>query len=228
MLTEHTRPTTVTDTDLPSMPLFACRFHPQFFPSISFGFERGPILPPMPLSPRLQRRPPRGWQRQRFLRSALSSVPRPPTKFSSKSLIMKSTTTPPPRAVADRDLLACNHVQIFLGDLLEHRGRRLLGAFVDLPAKEGTLWMSTSVSASSTPAASASCKGTFLPCKSGLPAVPLGALLGHHGQIQHDKMLVFDGAVVVVDLAGDLGHKIVELHQSSGKVSTSPHPRFLG
>ena len=56
----------------------------------------------------------------------------------------------------------------------------------------------------------------YCSCRPSLPGV-----LGHHGQIQHDKMLVCDGAVVVVDLAGDFSHEIVELHQSSGTVSIS-------
>ena len=41
MVTEHTLLTKVTDTDPPSMPLFACRFHPLIFPSVPFGFPRG-------------------------------------------------------------------------------------------------------------------------------------------------------------------------------------------
>ena len=53
MVTEHTRLTIVTDTGPPPMPLFACRFHPHSFPSVPFGFTRGPFLPPMQLSPRL-------------------------------------------------------------------------------------------------------------------------------------------------------------------------------
>ena len=65
MVTEHTRLTFVTDTDLPPMPLFACRFHPHSFSSVPFGFPRGPFPPPMQLSPRLQRTPPRGRQRRR-------------------------------------------------------------------------------------------------------------------------------------------------------------------
>ena len=40
----HTRLTIVTDTGRPPMPLFACRFHPQCFPSVPFGFPRGPSL----------------------------------------------------------------------------------------------------------------------------------------------------------------------------------------
>ena len=65
MVTEHTRLTIVTDTGLPPMPLFACRFHLHSFPSEPFGFPRGPFPPPMQLSPRLQRTPPRGRQRRR-------------------------------------------------------------------------------------------------------------------------------------------------------------------
>ena len=65
MVTEHTRLTIVTDTGPPPIPLFACRFHLNPFPSVPFGFPRGPFPPPMQLSPRLQRTPPRGRQRRR-------------------------------------------------------------------------------------------------------------------------------------------------------------------
>ena len=49
----------------PPMPLFACRFHLHSFPSVPFGFPRGPFSPPMQLSLHLQRTPPRGRQRRR-------------------------------------------------------------------------------------------------------------------------------------------------------------------
>ena len=44
---------------------------PTLFSSVPFGFPRGPISPPMPLSPRLQRRPLQGRQRQRPHRLAV-------------------------------------------------------------------------------------------------------------------------------------------------------------
>ena len=63
------------------MPLFACRFHPHSFLAVPFGFPRGPTAthrchPAHVFSAHHLE----DGRRQRFPRSALPSVPRPPAK----------------------------------------------------------------------------------------------------------------------------------------------------